>query len=214
MVAASFSHVRVWVFDLDNTLYHPDVKLFDQIQVRMEHYVARTLGVSLEEADRLRAHYWAEYGTTLSGLMAEHDLDPMPFLDDVHDINFDVLSPDPVLARRIDALPGRKIVFTNGSRPYAEQVLQKRGLSGLFDAVYGIEHAGFRPKPAQAAFEAVFALDDLPAQSGAMFEDDTRNLEVPHQMGMRTVHVGPDPLPAPHIHHHTDDLADFLSQVI
>ena len=29
-----------------------------------------------------------------------------------------------------------------------------------------------------------------------MFEDDTRNLRVPHEMGMRTVHVAPDPAPA------------------
>ena len=47
-----------------------------------------------------------------------------------------------------------------------------------------------------------------------MFEDDTRNLVVPHDLGMRTVHVAPEPLPAPHIHHHTDDLADFLQRLL
>ena len=146
--------------------------------------------------------------------MAEHSIDPDPYLDAVHDIDFSVLSPDPALAARIDALPGRKVVYTNGARPYALKVLEARGLMGLFDAVYGVEHAGYRPKPEQAAFEAIFALDNLAPEFGAMFEDDVRNLAVPHALGMRTVHVGPDPLPAPHIHHHTDDLAAFLSQVI
>ncbi|MBT25883.1 MAG: HAD family hydrolase, partial [Rhodobacteraceae bacterium] len=47
----------------------------------------------------------------------------------------------------------------------------------------------------------------------AMFEDDPRNLAVPHAMGMRTVHVAPDPHPADHIHHHTDDLTAFLSRL-
>ncbi|AUJ65409.1 pyrimidine 5'-nucleotidase [Aestuarium zhoushanense] len=214
MVAASFKHVRAWVFDLDNTLYPPSARLFDQIEVKMTDYVAKALNVSTKVADHLRDTYWKRYGTTLAGLMAEHSIDPDPYLDAVHDIDFSVLSPDPALAARIDALPGRKVVYTNGARPYALKVLEARGLAGLFDAVYGVEHAGYRPKPEQAAFEAIFALDNLAPEFGAMFEDDVRNLAVPHALGMRTVHVGPDPLPAPHIHHHTDDLAAFLSQVI
>lgn len=214
MVAASFKHVRAWVFDLDNTLYPPSARLFDQIEVKMTDYVAKALNVSTEVADHLRDTYWKQYGTTLAGLMAEHSIDPEPYLDAVHDIDFSVLSRDDILAARIAALPGRKVVYTNGARPYALKVLEARGLSGLFDAVYGVEHAGYRPKPEQAAFEAIFALDNLAPEFGAMFEDDVRNLSVPHALGMRTVHVGPAPLPAPHIHHHTDDLAAFLSQVI
>ena len=210
----AFSHVRVWVFDLDNTLYRPEVRLFDQIQVKMTDYVVRTLGVSVARADHLRDHYWRTYGTTLAGLMAEHGVDPLPYLADVHDIDFSGLNPDPSLARAITALPGRRIVFTNGSQPYAHQVLAARGLSNTFDAVYGVEHAGFLPKPDQAAFEAVFTLDGLEPTQAAMFEDDPRNLAAPHAMGMRTVLVGPDALDAAHIHHHTTDLAGFLSQVI
>ncbi len=214
MVAASFAHVGVWVFDLDNTLYPPEARLFDQIEVKMEAYVQRELGVSQEEADRLRSVYWKTYGTTMSGLMNEHGIDPDPFLDEVHDIDFSVLDADPVLAERIGKLPGRKIVYTNGARPYAYNVLKARGLDGVFDAVYGVEHAGYLPKPEQAAFEAVFALDGVDPTKGAMFEDDVRNLAVPHMLGMRTVHVGPEPLPADHIHHHTADLSAFLSQLV
>ena len=214
MVAASFKHVRAWVFDLDNTLYPTSARLFDQIEVKMTDYVAKALNVSTEVADHLRDTYWKQYGTTLAGLMAEHSIDPEPYLDAVHDIDFSVLSRDDILAARIAALPGRKVVYTNGARPYALKVLEARGLSGLFDAVYGVEHAGYRPKPEQAAFEAIFALDNLAPEFGAMFEDDVRNLAVPHALGMRTVHVGPAALPAPHIHHHTDDLTAFLSQVI
>lgn len=214
MVAASFSHVRAWVFDLDNTLYHPSARLFDQIEQRMTHWVSTTLNVSPAEADRLRSLYWRQYGTTLAGLMAEHDVDPAPYLVDVHDINLDHLTPDPELAAQIRALPGRRIVYTNGSEPYARNVLAARGLDNVFEAVYGVEHADFRPKPEQAAFEAIFALDGLTPAQGAMFEDDTRNLMAPHLMGMRTVHVAPAPHPADHIHYHTDDLTAFLSQLV
>ncbi|MCV2864950.1 pyrimidine 5'-nucleotidase [Defluviimonas sp. WL0075] len=210
MPAAEFDHVTAWVFDLDNTLYPPEARLFDQIEVRMTAYVMQSLGVARDEADRLRRHYWARYGTTLAGLMSEHGVDPAPYLNEVHEISLDALTPDAALRSAITALPGRRIVYTNGSGPYAERVLAARGLSGIFDAIYGVEHAGFRPKPERSAFEAIFARDGINPTRAAMFEDDPRNLAEPHAMGMRTVHVAPEPAPAPHIHHHTRDLARFL----
>lgn len=213
MVRTNFHHVTAWVFDLDNTLYPPSARLFDQIEVRMTDWVMEALRVDRPEADRLRRHYWMTYGTTLAGLMAEHGVDPAPYLTHVHDISFDALVADAMLARRIAALPGRRIVYTNGCAPYAERVIAARGLSGLFDAVYGVEHAGFRPKPERAAFETVFAADGLDPTRAAMFEDDARNLAAPHQMGMRTVHIAPDPEPADHIHHHAEDLSDFLGRL-
>ncbi|WP_424944315.1 pyrimidine 5'-nucleotidase [Aliiroseovarius crassostreae] len=213
MARDHFSHVSEWVFDLDNTLYPPSARLFDQIEVRMTNWVMRELGVDRDKANQLRTTYWRDHGTTLAGLMRLHDVDPGPYLHDVHDISFDALEPDPELAARIRALPGRVIVYTNGSAPYAEQVLAARGLSGLFDAIYGVEHADFHPKPDRAAFDAIFARDGITPTQAAMFEDDPRNLQVPHDLGMRTIHVAPDPHPADHIHHHTDDLAGFLTRL-
>ena len=213
MIHAAFSHVREWVFDLDNTLYDPAVRLFDQIETRMVAFVMAELGVDASEANRLRATYWKSHGTTLAGLMDVHGMAPERFLKEVHEIDFSVLSPAPRLASLISNLPGRKIVYTNGTAPYAGNVLNARGLGSVFDAVYGVEHAGFRPKPEAQAFEQVFALAGLRPELGAMFEDEPRNLEVPHQLGMQTVHVAPSRNPAAYIQHHTDDLEGFLSQV-
>ncbi|MBN8630688.1 MAG: pyrimidine 5'-nucleotidase [Rhodobacterales bacterium] len=214
MPSHEFSHVTTWVFDLDNTLYPPHMRLFDQIEVKMTDWVMQALQVDRARADHLRAYYWQTYGTTLAGLMREHDVDPGPYLNEVHDIDFSVLLPDPSLARAIEALPGRKIIYTNACAPYAEKVLAARGLAGLFDAIYGVEHAGFHPKPDASAFATVFARDGLDPTRGAMFEDDVRNLAVPHALGMKTVHVAPMPAPADHIHHHTDDLAAFLARLV
>lgn len=214
MLKQQFSHVSAWVFDLDNTLYSPQVRLFDQINLRITAYVMRTVGVGQGEAERLRRHYWESYGTTLAGLMAVHGVEPEGYLAEVHDIRFDALTPDPELRARIAALPGRRIVHTNGWAPYAERVLAARGLSGLFDAIYGIEHAGYRPKPLREAHAAVLAADGIAPERAAMFEDEPRNLTEPHAMGMRTVHVAPAPVPAAHIHHHTDDLAEFLARLV
>ena len=209
----NFSHVRHWIFDLDNTLYPPEAALFDQIEVKMTDYVMRELNVDRARADHLRDHYWQTYGTTLSGMMTEHSVDPMPYLTEVHDISLDHMMPDLKLRSHISALPGRKIVYTNGSEFHATRVLETRGLSGIFDAIYGIEHSDFKPKPTAEAFEAIIARDGINSTTSAMFEDDARNLAVPHALGMRTVLVG---APQDHdfIHHQTEDLTDFLSQLV
>ncbi len=214
MPISAFSHVDTWVFDLDNTLYPPSARLFDQIDTRMTAYIMKALGLDREAADTLRSTYWRDHGTTLAGLMRVHALDPGPYLHEVHDISLDHLVPDPGLCAAIAALPGRRIVHTNGSAPYAERVLDRRGLSGAIDAVYGVEHADYRPKPERAAFEAVLARDGSHPATAAMFEDVARNLAAPHALGMRTVHVADAPEPAPHIHHHTDDLGGFLARLV
>ena len=209
-----FSHVETWVFDLDNTLYPPQTALFDQINIRMTNWVMQVAGVDRARAEIPRHSYWREHGTTLAGLMAHHAIDTDAYLEDVHQIDFSVIAPDPGLAQAIAALPGRRIVYTNGTRPYAERVLAHRGLTGLFDAIYGVEHAGLVPKPQRAAFETVFGLDGLAPARAAMFEDDPRNLRVPHEMGMRTVHVAPEAEPAAFIEHHTGDLTRFLEHLV
>jgi len=214
MPKQDFSQVESWVFDLDNTLYCPSVRLFDQIEVKMTEYVMWRLNVDRAEADRLRDHYWRHHGTTLAGLMREHDMEPQDYLVAVHDISFDALTPDPELRACVAALPGRRIVYTNGSAPYAERVIEKRGLFGVFDAVYGVEHANFHPKPERTAFDAIFARDGVVPTRAAMFEDDPLNLAAPHDMGMRTVHVAPEAHDAIHIHHHTADLRDFLTKLV
>lgn len=213
MMTSAFNDVDTWIFDLDNTLYAPEARLFDQIEVRMTEWVVDALGVDSAEADEIRKRYWARFGTTLAGLMREHDVDPEAYLEYVHDISLDHLEPDPELADAITTLPGRAIVYTNGSEPYARRVIKARGLSGVFDAVYGVEHADYLPKPERVAFETIIARDGLVPQRAAMFEDDARNLLAPLALGMRTILVAGAPDDAPHVQHHAPDLAGFLKSL-
>ncbi len=214
MTNDNFFHVNTWVFDLDNTLYPPEAALFDQIEVKMTNWVMSALGVSKILADDIRRKYWEEYGTTLAGLMKEHNVDPAPYLHEVHDIDLSHLEIDQQLSDNIASLPGRKFVYTNGSAEYAGKVLEARGMQNVFDAVYGVEQAGFKPKPERAAFEKIFAIDGIQPAFAAMFEDDIRNLTAPHDMGMRTVHVAPKAIKRDHIHYHTDNLTEFLKQLV
>lgn len=204
---------RHWVFDLDHTLYPATGLLFDQTNVTMTRFIGEVLGIAPEAADSLRARLWADYGTTQKGLELEFGVAPDLFLDAVHDIDFAVLSPDARLNDAIAALPGRRIVFTNGPRRYAAQALTELGLTDHFDAVYGTEDAGLSPKPRPEAYGPIFDREPAGPEGSVFVEDMAVNLAVPKSLGCTTVLVGPPSPQFDHVDHHTDDLAGFLGQI-
>jgi putative hydrolase of the HAD superfamily len=220
----TFDRTQVWVFDLDNTLYPAECNLFRQVDRRMGEFIGRLLGVPYEHARHLQKTYYRQFGTTLSGLMRVHKIDPGPFLDYVHDIDLSVLPEAPALAAAIGALPGRKLVFTNGSRRHAERVAEKIGLLHLFEDIFDIVTSGYVPKPDPACYRLFLERHGVDSAQAAMFEDMPHNLEAPHGLGMTTVLVrsacnDDHPVhreirgwlePPAHIHHMTDDLTQFL----
>ena len=226
MTPRSFSHVETWVFDLDNTLYPPSCRLFDQIDRRMTQYISELLGLDPVEARKLQKRYYREYGTSLRGLMEVHGVDPHRFMEFVHDISHDALVPDPALKDAIAALPGKRYVLTNGSRAHAERCAASLGLADVFHDIFDVAAANFVPKPHRPLYESFVAYLGVKPAEAAMFEDLARNLEVPHALGMTTVLVLPrgedvperamhdeDSLKGPHVDHVTDDLAAFLSDI-
>ena len=148
----ALAHIDAWIFDLDNTLYPASANLFEHIDRRMTQFVGDLLGVDPAEAFRVQKEYFHAHGTTLAGLMAEHDVDPAAFLAYVHDIEMDVLEADAPLAAALAKLPGRKLVFTNGDKPYALKVLDRLGLGAHFEAVHDITAMGLVPKPQPSAY--------------------------------------------------------------
>ncbi|MFC3071613.1 pyrimidine 5'-nucleotidase [Shinella pollutisoli] len=186
-----FSHVRDWVFDLDNTLYPHHVDLFAQIDRNMTAYVSALLDLSREEARALQKRYYHDHGTTLKGLMIHHGIDPLDFLEKAHAIDYGVLSPDPDLGEAIRALPGRKFIFTNGSVKHAEMAARALGIFDHFDDVFDIVAAEYVPKPAGATYDKFMALHRVDTLHAVMFEDLPRNLLVPKALGMKTVLLTP-----------------------
>lgn len=218
---ADLTHATHWVFDLDNTLYPSSAPVMSQVDRRMTQFVAQLLALPEDEAYQVQKHYWRTYGTTLNGLMANHEIDRSAFLDFVHDIDASVIDPDHTLAGRIAALPGTRLVYTNGSRRHAENILGRLGLTHLFDDIFDVEAAGFTPKPHREGFDRFTARFDIPAAQSVFFEDSVRNLKTAHEMGFTTVLVrakegpkdeesaGPDEHPD-HVHYAVDCLSTFL----
>ena len=209
----NFAEIDCWIFDLDNTLYPASTDLFSQINVKMSNYIMNLLDVDKIAADKMRAEYWKKYGTSLAGLMQNHKVDPEDFLSTVHDIDFSALAKDPKLLSALNKLPGRKLVYTNGTVPYAREVLKYRGLLDAFDEIYGIEDADYVPKPFSKAFEIIFSKASIVRNRSVMFEDEVRNLEVPFKLGLKTILVSDIQSNKEYVTHSVKNLSDFLRQI-
>ncbi|MBC7668495.1 pyrimidine 5'-nucleotidase [Caulobacter sp. DWR2-3-1b2] len=205
--------IDTWLFDLDNTLYPAESEYMALIEGKMTDFMARETGLPREEARAIQKRYYHEHGTTLAGLMAHHGVEPKAFLDEVHDVAMDRLTPDPVLRDAIDALPGRRLVFTNGSLGHAARVLKHLGLDHLFEDTFAIETADYLPKPAMATFEKIIAHHVFDPKTTAFFEDSEKNLAPAALLGMTTVLVGGHAAAstADFVQHRTNDLAGFLT---
>jgi putative hydrolase of the HAD superfamily len=182
----------VWLFDLDNTLHNASPHIFPHINRSMTCYLEQHLGLGLDEANALRMQYWHRYGATMLGLMRHHGTDPDHFLVETH--RFDRLHEMMVFERALRgmlrALPGRRIVFSNAPRHYAEAVLEIMGVRRLFEDVVGIEDLDYHPKPGIRAYRSLLQRRRLNAAQCIMLEDSAVNLRTAKRLGMRTVLVG------------------------
>lgn len=182
----------VWLFDLDNTLHDASPHIFPHINRSMTRYLEQHLGLTLDEANALRTHYWHRYGATLLGLMRHHGTDPDHFLVETH--RFDRLHEMMVFERALRGmlrrLPGRKIVFSNAPRHYVRAALAIMGVERLFEDVVGIEDLDYQPKPGIRAYRSLLRTQRLRPEQCIMLEDSAVNLRTAKRLGMRTVLVG------------------------
>lgn len=180
-----------WIFDLDNTLHNATPHVFPHISRSMTAYLREYLDLDEAQASALRVHYWKTYGATLVGLMRHHGTDPHHFLRHTHQF--------PALKRMVIAerglrhalrrIRGARILFSNSPLHYAQGVLELLRIDDLFDAIYCIEHTGFRPKPSLAGFRVLLERERLAPERSVLVEDTLGNLRAARRLGLRTVWV-------------------------
>ena len=228
VVPTAFAGIDTWVFDLDNTLYPAGSDLWPKIDQRITIWIMERYGIDGLSARALQKFFYERYGTTLRGLMESDGIEPAAFLAFVHDIDRTSIVANPVLAEAIKALPGRKLILTNGSRFHALKTAEALGLDGLFEDVFDIVAGDLVPKPERGPYERFLALHGVDPKRAIMFEDIPRNLVVPKDLGMRTVLVVPMPgsldtreafeivseaVPE-YVDYVTSDLAGFLARIV
>ena len=206
-------HIDTWLFDLDNTLYPVETEFMTLIEGRMTDFMEKVTGLPREEARAIQKKYYHAHGTTLAGLIAHHDIDPEDFLTEVHDVSLDRLTPDVKMAEALMRLPGRRLVFTNGSAAHAERVLERLQIAHAFEDIFHISAADYIPKPSPLTFEKMMARHGVSAAGSAFFEDSQVNLAPAAELGMTTILVGPHAAAstADFVHHRTNNLVAFLA---
>jgi len=211
--------IKYWLFDLDNTLYSGDTKVFDQVDKKMSKFISDKLNVSVEEAKKIQKNYFHEYNTTLNGMIKNHDIDANEFLEFVHDVDLNFLKKDVFLENQINRLDGKKIIFTNGSRAHAANVTKRIGIDKLFDGVFDIVDSDFYPKPSIKPYKKIIENYNIEPEYCIFFEDIARNLKPAHELGMKTVWIkNKEPWAAEYsdaefINYRIDNLANFLKEI-
>ncbi len=226
MTISDFSMIDTWVFDLDNTLYPAEINLFAQVDQRIGQFIAHHLNLTWDDARALQREYYADYGTTLMGLMHVHGIAPEEFLEFVHDIDVSALIPSPELDRLLASLSGRKLVFTNGSEAHAQNVIRAMDLEHHFDEIFDSAAAGYKPKHEASAFDDFVAYYAINPARTIMIDDIAHNLKLAHGLGLTTVWIQtvrdwgvprPDSTDRheryPHADYQAPDLVSFLRQI-
>ena len=212
-------NIKYWLFDLDNTLYSGATKVFDQVDKRMSEFISTKLNISKEEAKKIQKNYFIEYNTTLNGMIKNHKINAIEFLDYVHDIDLSFLKQDTALEKQIEKIKGKKIIFTNGSRSHAENVTKRLGIERHFDDIFDIVSADFIPKPSLVTYKKIIEKYKIEPQYSIFIEDIARNLKHAHELGMKTVWIiNKEPWAAEFsdsnfINYRTDKLAKFLQEI-
>ena len=211
--------IKYWIFDLDNTLYSGDTKVFDQVDKKMSKFISDKLNVSIEEAKKIQKNYFHEYNTTLNGMIKNHEIDADEFLEFVHDVDLDFLKSNKPLEQEIANLNGKKFIFTNGSKAHAANVTKRIGIEKLFDGVFDIVESDFIPKPSIEPYKKIIEKYKIEPQYSIFIEDIARNLKPAHELGMKTVWIkNNEPWAAKFsdadfINYKTDNLAKFLKEI-
>ncbi len=184
---------RVWIFDLDNTLHDARARIFPAMHGQIEAFLMRDFNLDAAGASALRDQLWRRYGTTLDGLMRLHGTSPRRFLAETH--NFpemaDLVVHENAVRHALRRLGGTRLLFSNAPRHYVWQVLRAIRLAREFDAVYSIEDARYRGKPAMRGFHVLLRNHDLDPHRCAFIDDSLDNLRTAARLGMATVWVTP-----------------------
>src|SRR3982750_1867900 len=186
---APLSHIHDWIFDLDNCLYPASTGLFALIDERMTAYVQRLLDCEFDEAPRVQKPHFHTYGTTLAGLMRDHEIDPHEFLANVHDVSLDGVEKNDRLSAALGHLPGRRFVFTNGDAPYARRVLEAIGVHDHFQDLHDIHASSYRAKPDPHGYELLCERFGIDPAHALLADDMVQNLVPAKALGMTTVWV-------------------------
>ena len=212
-------NIKHWIFDLDNTLYSGQTKVFSEVDKKMSTFISKKMDVDLVKAKEIQKKYFYEYGTALSGLMKQDSIDPHEFLEFVHDIDISWLPKDLKLKDELIKIKEKKYIFTNGSHAHVKNVTKQLGIDGLFDGAFDIVDANFVPKPHIEPYKKIIDKFKIEPTKSILIEDIAHNLEQAKNLGMKTCWLENEEAFAkkdadkPYIDYKIKNLPSFLQEI-
>ena len=181
--------IQNWIFDLDNTLYSAESGIFQQVHVLMGEYVSKKLKLDINKAKEIQKKYFIKHGTTLRGLMDNHNVDPDDFLKEVHKLDYSIVGPNIKLNRELAKLNGKKIIYTNANLEHANNILSRLNLKNMFDEIFDIKMANYIPKPEIGPYKEIIEKYNLKPSKTAMFDDIAKNLVPAKKLGFTSIWI-------------------------
>ncbi len=181
--------ISTWIFDLDNTLYSADSGIFQQVHILMGKFVSEHLNIDIKKANEIQRKYYRQHGTTLRGMMDNHNVDPDHFLSEVHQLDYSIVGPNFKLNRELKKLKGRKIIYTNANRQHANDILIRLELTNMFDEIFDIKTANYIPKPEASPYEQIISEFNIDPITTIMFDDIAKNLVPAKNVGFASVWI-------------------------
>jgi pyrimidine 5'-nucleotidase len=181
-------------FDLDDTLYPASTGLWKAIKERMNIYMRDRMGFDSAEIPSLREKYYLQYGTTLRGLQAHHEIDVEDYLAFVHDLPLgDYIRPQPELCELIASLGTRNLIFTNADAAHAQRVLNALGLDKCFESIVDVNAVAPYCKPMPESFRIAMQMaGETDPTRCVMIDDLPRTTQAAREAGLFSILFGQD----------------------
>jgi putative hydrolase of the HAD superfamily len=158
----------------------------------MNEYMRERMHIPVDQIPELREKYYLQYGTTMRGLQAHHQIDSDDFLAYVHDLPLgSYLTPDPHQRSVIASLPTRNLIFTNADIPHAERVLAALNLRDLFSTIVDVNAVTPYCKPMPESFVIAMKLaGETDPSRCVMIDDLKRTTRAAREAGMFSILYG------------------------
>ena len=183
-------------FDLDDTLYPASIGLWQAIKERMNIYMRDRMGFDPAEIPQIREKYFLQYGTTLRGLQANHDIDVQDFLAFVHDLPLnEYIRPNLELCEVIASLGTHNLIFTNADAAHARRVLKALMLDGCFENIVDVNAVAPYCKPMPESFQIAMRMagESDPGRC-VMIDDLPRTTKAAREAGWYSILFGQEKL--------------------
>lgn len=180
---------KVFVFDIDDTLYPKACGLYEDILERIGLFLQKRLGITREEAYKLRQIYYLRYGTTLMGVKTQHpEIDVEDYIKFVytHDPK-DFIKNDGKLVKALSRIKNKNVIFTNSPKEHALKVMNFLNVTNFFDYISDIRSRNYFSKPTEESFKKFFEETKIDAKNAVLIEDSKKNLKAAKRLGMTTV---------------------------